>query len=147
MGIHIERAKKWISGELPPPPIAQLIGFRPIAIDFENGEVVLEFQATEKHTNPMGTLHGGVLCDVADLAMGMAFAASLEDGESFTTLELKINFFRPVFKEKLLAYAKIVKRGKTVGMVECDVKNDTGSLVARVSSTCMVLRGQQATGR
>ena len=147
MGMHIERAKKWISGELPAPPIAQLIGFRPISFDFENGEVVLEFEAAEKHTNPMGTLHGGVLCDVADLAMGMAFAASLEDGESFTTLELKINFFRPVFKEKLLASAKIVKRGKTVGMVECDVKNESGSLVARVSSTCMVLRGQQASGR
>jgi uncharacterized protein (TIGR00369 family) len=145
MGMHIERAKKWISGELPPPPIAQLIGFRPIA--FDNGEVTLEFVATEKHINPMGTLHGGVLCDVADLAMGMAFAVTLEDDETFTTLELKINFFRPVFKEKLLARAKIVKRGKTVGMVECDVKNETGALVARVSSTCMVLRGQQASGR
>ncbi len=147
MGMHIERAKKWLSGETPLPPIAQLIGFRPIALDIEKGEVTLEFEATEKHTNPMGTLHGGVLCDVADLAMGMVFAASLEDGESFTTLELKINFFRPVFKEKVLATARMVKRGKTVGMVECDVKNETGSLVARVSSTCMVLRGQQASGR
>src|SRR6202453_485975 len=147
MGMHIERAKKSISGELPPLPIAQLIGFRPISFDFENGEGVLEFEAGEKHTNPMGTLHGGVLCDVADLAMGMAFAATLEDGESFTTLELKINFFRPVFKERVLAYAKIVKRGKTVGMVECDIKTEKGGLAARVSSTCMVLRGEQASGR
>ena len=145
MSMHIERAKKWISGELPPPPIAQLIGFRPIA--FDNGEVVLEFDAAQKHTNPMGTLHGGVLCDVADLAMGMAFAATLEDDESFTTLELKINFLRPVFKEKLLAYGRVVKRGKSVGMVECDVKNSAGALVAKVSSTCMVLRGLQASGR
>ena len=145
MSMHIERAKKWISGELPLPPIAQLIGFRPIA--FDNGEVVLEFEAAEKHTNPMGTLHGGVLCDVADLAMGMAFAATLEDDESFTTLELKINFLRPVFKEKLLAYGRVVKRGKSVGMVECDVKNSAGALVAKVSSTCMVLRGLQASGR
>ena len=147
MGMHIERAKKWISGELPPPPIAQLIGFRPIAFNFENGEVTLEFEATEKHTNPMGTLHGGVLCDVADLAMGMAFAATLEDDESFTTLELKINCLRPVFKEKLLAYGRVVKRGKSVGMAECDVKNAAGVLVAKVSSTCMVLRGHQASGR
>lgn len=145
MSMHIERAKKWISGELSLPPIAQLIGFRPIA--FDNGEVVLEFEAAEKHTNPMGTLHGGVLCDVADLAMGMAFAATLEDDESFTTLELKINFLRPVFKEKLLAYGRVVKRGKSVGMVECDVKNAAGALVAKVSSTCMVLRGLQASGR
>jgi uncharacterized protein (TIGR00369 family) len=145
MSLHIERAKKWISGEISPPPIAQLIGFKPIA--FENGEIVLEFEATEKHTNPMGTLHGGVLCDVADLAMGMAFASTLEDDESFTTLELKINFLRPVFKEKLLAYGRVVKRGKSVGMVECDIKTAADALVARVSSTCMVLRGQQATGR
>ena len=145
MSLHIERAKKWISGEIPPPPIAQLIGFKPIA--FNNGEVILEFVAKEQHTNPMGTLHGGVLCDVADLAMGMAFASTLEDDESFTTLELKINFLRPVFSEKLLAYGRVVKRGKSVGMAECDIKNETGVLVARVSSTCMVLRGQQATGR
>lgn len=145
MSMHIERAKKWIGGELPLPPIAQLIGFRPIA--FDHGEVVLEFDAAERHTNPMGTLHGGVLCDVADLAMGMAFAATLEDDESFTTLELKINFLRPVFKEKLLAYGRVVKRGKSVGMVECDVKNAAGALVAKVSSTCMVLRGLQASGR
>jgi len=145
MSLHIERAKKWISGEIPPPPIAQLIGFKPIA--FNNGEVILEFVAKEEHTNPMGTLHGGVLCDVADLAMGMAFASTLEDDESFTTLELKINFLRPVFSEKLLAYGRVVKRGKSVGMAECDIKNETGVLVARVSSTCMVLRGQQATGR
>src|SRR6202789_4359096 len=147
MGMHIERAKKWISGELPAPPIAQLIGFRPISFDFENGEVVLEFEAAEKHTNPMGTLHGGALCDVSDLAMGMAFAATLEDDESFTTLELKMNFLRPVFKEKLLAYGRVVKRGKSVGMVECDIKNAAGALVAKASSTCMVLRGQQASGR
>jgi uncharacterized protein (TIGR00369 family) len=143
--MHIERVKKWISGEIPPPPIAQLIGFKPIA--FNNGEVVLELDAKEAHTNPMGTLHGGVLCDVADLAMGMAFAVTLEDDESFTTLELKINFLRPVFQEKLLAYGRVVKRGKSVGMVECDIKNSSGSLVAKVSSTCMVLRGQQASGR
>lgn len=145
MSMHIERVKKWISGEIPPPPIAQLIGFKPIA--FNNGEVVLELDAKEAHTNPMGTLHGGVLCDVADLAMGMAFAVTLEDDESFTTLELKINFLRPVFQEKLLAYGRVVKRGKSVGMVECDIKNSSGSLVAKVSSTCMVLRGQQASGR
>jgi uncharacterized protein (TIGR00369 family) len=145
MSAHLERGEKWVKGELPMPPIAQLIGFQPIFV--KAGEATLEFEASEKHTNPMGTLHGGVLCDVADLAMGMAFASTLEDDESFTTLELKINFFRPVFNEKLVATAKIVKRGKTVGMVECDVKNDGGSLVARVSSTCMVLRGQQAAGR
>ncbi|MFQ5771237.1 MAG: PaaI family thioesterase, partial [bacterium] len=51
----------------------------------------------KQHANPMGTLHGGVLCDIADAAMGMAYASTLEQGESFTTLELKINFLKPVW--------------------------------------------------
>ena len=95
----------------------------------------------------MGTLHGGILCDIADAAMGIAFASTLEDGESFTTLELKINFLRPVWKERLRAAGKVVNRGKSVGMVECDVTNSQGVLVARSSSTCLVLRGEQAAGR
>ena len=55
----------------------------------------MKLEAGEQHSNPMGTIHGGVLCDVADAAMGMAFFSTLGDGESFTTLELKINFLRP----------------------------------------------------
>jgi uncharacterized protein (TIGR00369 family) len=145
MSIRLENLERMIRGEVPPPPIGQLIGFRLVAV--KPGEAVFDFQASEKHANPMGTLHGGVLCDVADAAMGVAFAATLEDGESFTTLELKINFLRPVWTETLRAVGKVVKRGSTVGLVECDITNASGVLVARSSSTCMVLRGSQATGR
>jgi uncharacterized protein (TIGR00369 family) len=53
--------------------------------------------AGPQHANPMGTLHGGILCDLADAAMGIAYASTLEEGESFTTLELKINFFKPIW--------------------------------------------------
>jgi uncharacterized protein (TIGR00369 family) len=95
----------------------------------------------------MGTLHGGILCDMADAAMGVAYASMLGEGETFTTLELKINFFKPVWKARLRATARIVKRGRTVGMVECDVVDDSGSLVARASSTCLTLSGEKAAGR
>jgi uncharacterized protein (TIGR00369 family) len=145
MTVRLEGLERIIRGEIPPPPIAQLIGFRLVAV--KRGEAVFEFESSEKHANPMGTLHGGVLCDVTDAAMGVAFASTLDEGESFTTLELKINFLRPVWSEKLRAIGKVVKRGNTVGMVECDVTNSSGALVARASSTCMVLRGAQATGR
>jgi acyl-coenzyme A thioesterase PaaI-like protein len=64
-----------LRGEIPPPPIAQLIGFTLTSI--EPGMATVEFQASERHANPMGTLHGGVLCDVADAAMGMAYASTL----------------------------------------------------------------------
>ena len=126
-------------------PVGHLIGFE--TKEAADGRAVVTLVAGSQHANPMGTLHGGVLCDVADAAMGFSFASTLEDGESFTTLELKINFLRPVCSEKLRAVGKVVKRGNTVGLVECDVTNASGVLVARASSTCMVLRGTQASGR
>jgi uncharacterized protein (TIGR00369 family) len=127
------------------PPIAELIGFD--AVTIEEGRVVIEFVSGRRHANPMGTLHGGVLCDVADAAMGMAYASTLAEDESFTTLELKINFLRPVWEARLRAVGHVVKGGRTVGLVECDVTDDEGRLVARATSTCLTLRGEQAKGR
>jgi uncharacterized protein (TIGR00369 family) len=98
-------------------------------------------EAGPQHANPMGTLHGGVLCDLTDAAMGMAYAAGLPEGESFTTLELKINFLRPVWSGRLRATARVVRQGQVVGMVECDVHDAEGRLIARASSTCLTLRG------
>src|ERR1043166_3685230 len=121
-------------GELSPPPGARLIGFTLTAI--QHGQAVVEFEATAQHANPMGTLHGGVLCDIADAAMGMAYASTLEEGETFTTLELKINFLRPFWTGKLYAEGRMIKEGRSIGLVECDVLDAQQRLVARASSTC-----------
>jgi uncharacterized protein (TIGR00369 family) len=134
-----------LRGEVPPPPIATLIGFS--LGEVEPGQMVIEFEATERHANPMGTLHGGVLCDIADAAMGTAYGSTLEDGETYTTLELKINFLKPIWTGRLVAVGRVVKRGRTIGLVECDVTDEKQSLVARATSTCMTLRGEQARGR
>jgi uncharacterized protein (TIGR00369 family) len=134
-----------LSGEISPPPIATLLGFTITSV--EPGEAVIAFEATTRHANPMGTLHGGVLCDIADAAMGMAYASTLAEGETFTTLELKINFLKPVWTGRLLAIGRVVKDGQTVGLMECDIRDAGNTLVARASSTCMTLRGQQAEGR
>jgi uncharacterized protein (TIGR00369 family) len=130
-----------------PPPISELIGFGPV--DVQEGVAVFQLTARrDKHANPMGTLHGGILCDLADAAMGIACATLLEHGESFTTLELKINFLRPVVNGLLEARARVVHRGKSMHYAECDVVSlPDGKLVARASSTCFVLRGEQAKGR
>ena len=128
-----------------PPPVAELIGVE--VEEIGAGESVMTMVAEERHSNPMGTIHGGILCDLADAAMGVAFFSTLEPGESFTTLELKINFLRPFWTGKLVARGKVVQRGKTVGMVECDIFDDQERLVARSSSTCMALRGEMAEGR
>jgi uncharacterized protein (TIGR00369 family) len=127
------------------PPIAKAIGFT--MTDIAPGRATMEMEADERLANPMGTLHGGVLCDIADAAMGMAYASELERGETFTTLELKINFMKPVWRAHLRAEGKVVKRGRTVGLVECDILDEKGSLVARASSTCMTLRGEMGKGR
>ncbi|HEX4404315.1 MAG TPA: PaaI family thioesterase [Polyangia bacterium] len=140
----LQRAMKDVS-DLPAPPIARLLGFKLEAISPGRATMVLD--ADERLANPMGTLHGGVLCDIADAAMGMAYASELARGETFTTLELKINFMKPVWRARLRAEGKVVKRGRTVGLVEADVFDDKGSLVARASSTCMTLRGDSAQGR
>ena len=126
-------------------PVARLIGFE--ARDIANGRATVVLTAGPEHANPMGTLHGGILCDIADAAMGMAFASTLDTGESFTTVELKINFFRPVWQAQLTAEGTVVKRGRTMGYVECSISDEQNRLVAKATSTCMVLRDQKATGR
>lgn len=97
-------------------------------------------EADERHHNPTGTLQGGVSCDLADAAMGYAYAATLGEGETFTTVELKINFLRAVRRAPLTAEARVVNAGSTLGYVECEVKDQTGKLVAKAASTCLKLR-------
>jgi len=126
-------------------PIARLIGFE--AKDIADGRATVVLEAGPQHANPMGTLHGGILCDIADAAMGMAFASTLAPEESFTTVELKINFFRPVWQARLKSEGTVVQRGRTIGYVECTITDEENRLVAKAASTCMVLRGQKASGR
>jgi len=126
-------------------PVARLIGFR--AKDICNGRATVVLAAGPQHANPMGTLHGGILCDIADAAMGMAFASTLAAEETFTTVELKINFLRPVWQARLKAEGKVVRRGRSLGYVECEITDESGQLIAKAGSTCLALRGEDAKGR
>ena len=145
MAKHLDSIRMIQRGEAPPPPVARLIGFT--LTEVEPGRAVVALEADRRHANPMGTVHGGILCDIADAAMGIAYAATLDEGETFTTLELKINFLKPVRSARLVATGRVVKGGRSVGLTECDVVDDKERLVARASSTCMTLRGEQAAGR
>ena len=129
-----------------PPAIAKTLGFR--LIEVGPGTATMEIVVdTDKHANPMGTIHGGVLCDIADAAIGTAHATSLEEGESFTSLDLQINFFRPVWTGRIRAVAKPVNVGRQISRYVCDILRDDDKLVAQVTSTVMTLRGDQASGR
>ena len=141
-----EAAAKMLRGEAGLPPIAHLVGFE--FVEGSQGRAVFRMTTDPaRHGNPMGTVHGGVLCDLADAAMGVAFASTLAEGESFTTLELKINFLRPVWRAELRAEGTVVQRGRTVGLVECSITDAEGKLVAKATSTCLTLRDEKAAGR
>jgi uncharacterized protein (TIGR00369 family) len=133
-----EHIDAMLRGEIPPPPVAQLLGMR--LVSFADGEAVFEMDVKPEHANPMGTLQGGVICALADAAMGMAYASRLEDGESFTTLELKTNYLRSVSEGKLTATGRVLHGGRTVGLTDCEVVDEQGRRVAHATSTCMTLR-------
>ena len=142
------------SGEAPteesrfiyPPAIAKTLGFK--LLEVGPGTATMEIVTDiEKHANPMGTVHGGVLCDIADAAIGTAHATSLKEDESFTSIDLQINFFRPVWNGRIRAVAKPLNVGRQISRYVCDILRDDDKLIAQVSSTVMTLRGDQASGR
>jgi uncharacterized protein (TIGR00369 family) len=127
-----------LRGDIPPPPVATLLGIR--AVSFGDGEAVFEMEVRPEHANPMGTLQGGVICALADAAMGLAYATRLEEGETFTTLELKTNYLRAVTEGTLTATGRVIHGGRTVGLTDCEVVDEQGRRVAHATSTCMTLR-------
>ena len=129
----------WVNGVAPVAPIGTLLGFR--FTSFEGGVVRVEMEAGPRHHNPMGIVHGGIFCDLGDAAMGMAFATTLADDESFATLQLQASYLRAVREGLLVATGRVVHRGRTVGHTECEVVDGEGRPVARLTSVCSVLRG------
>jgi uncharacterized protein (TIGR00369 family) len=141
-GTMLDYCQKMMSGEVPIPPVAQLIGMEMGVV--RPGRVVIELEAGQRHASPLGTVHGGILCAIADAAMGLAYATTLNEGETFATVELKVNFLRPVWQGRLRAEGKVVSSGRNLGLVECDVTDQNQRLIARCLSTCMTIRGVQA---
>jgi uncharacterized protein (TIGR00369 family) len=134
-----EMIEGWVRGDVELAPIGQLVGFR--FTSCEGGVIRVELDAGPRHHNPMGTVHGGIFCDIADAAMGVAFAWTLADGESFTTLQLQASYLRAVREGPLIATGRIVHRGRTIGHLECGIEDGQGRPVARFTSVCMVLKG------
>jgi uncharacterized protein (TIGR00369 family) len=126
--------EKWQAGEVELAPITALLGVEPVS--FGEGEARVEMTAGKSHHNAMGTVHGGVLCDLADVAMGVALATVTADGESFTTLQLQMSYFLPVVEGRLAAHARVVRRGRATAHLDCDLADAEGRLVARATSVC-----------
>ncbi|MHA2098032.1 MAG: PaaI family thioesterase [Candidatus Kariarchaeaceae archaeon] len=119
-------------------PAGELIGYK--LVDYGEGRAIFSMRADKRHHNPMGGVHGGILCDIADAAMGIAFVTTLNENENFTTINLQINYLRAIEEGDLVAEGIVNKRGKTIGYVECNVKDSEDNLIAAAQGTCMVLR-------
>lgn len=128
--------EKWLAGDLELAPITKLLGVRPVSLG--EGEARIELTAGEHLHNAMGTVHGGIFCDLADVAMGAALATVTAEGESFSTLQLQMSYFLPVVDGRLGAHARVVRRGKGTAHLECDLEDGEGRVVARATSVCAI---------
>ena len=123
-------------------PLGSLLGIELRSMGDGESRWVLE--AGPEHANPMGTIHGGVLCDLGDAALSTAYMSTVDPDDSFTTVDLTVNYLRPVWSGRLEAVGRVVHKGRTIGLAECDITTDEGTLVARLSGTCMTLQKESA---
>jgi len=151
----LEFLRRQIDGSLPagattemryPTAISKTLGFRITEIDSGYAKVELDANA-EIHGNQQGTVHGGMLCELADATIGTAHSTAISEGETFTSIDLKISFFRPVWESVLTATAKQIQHGKTITHYQCEITRDDGKVVALAMSTVMTLSGNAANGR
>jgi uncharacterized protein (TIGR00369 family) len=124
-----------IDGTLPSPPISELIGFH--LIEAENGRAAFEGIPEFRHYNPIGTVHAGFAATLLDSALGCAIFSTLHKGDTWTTLELKLNLVRPLTKVTgpVRAEGRVIHRGRTVATSEGDLKDRAGKLYAHATTT------------
>ena len=126
-------------GKLPPPPIANLMGFD--IVEVGEGEVVFSVEPREFHDNPIGMVHGGLAATLLDSAMGCAVHSLLPEGRAYTTLELKVNFIRALRGDTgvVRAIGKVVHLGGKVATAEGRLVDSAGKLYAHATTTCLLL--------
>ena len=127
-----------IAGTVPNPPISELLNF--YLVEVAKGRAVFEGNPEFRHYNPIGSVHGGIAATLLDSALGCAIFSTLHKGDTCTTLELKLNFVRPMTKDTgpVRAEGRILHRGRTVATSEGDLKDRAGKLYAHATTTCMI---------
>ena len=136
----LEYLQKIVAGELPPPPIGALMNFR--ISELSEGRAVFVVEPAEYHYNPIGVVHGGVAATLLDSAMGCAVHSTLPAGASYTTLEIKVNYIRPMSAETglLRCEANIIHVGGRTATAEGKIVDQKGKLYAHGTTTCIIFR-------
>jgi uncharacterized protein (TIGR00369 family) len=130
------------SGRIPLPGYDRHMGFRLVSLS--DTEAVFEADVDAGMHNPTGVLHGGVVAGLADSAMGILMGSLVPDGLTCANSDLHVRFLRPTSSGKLTAKAHVVRQGRTVSMLECDVSDGEGRLVGRASTTFLVFRARES---
>jgi uncharacterized protein (TIGR00369 family) len=135
----LELMESMVAGELPPPPIAETLGFR--LVEVAHGRAVFECEPAEYHYNPIGIVHAGLATTLMDSAMGLAFVTTLAEGVGWTTLELKANFTRALTADTGLVRCtgSVVHPGRRVATTEARIEDSAGRLCAHGTGTILVL--------
>ncbi|MEP6599384.1 MAG: PaaI family thioesterase [Actinomycetota bacterium] len=135
----IEHIQAIARGELPPPPIAALFGFE--IVDVRPGEVTFGCVPDESAYNPIGLVHGGLVCTLLDSVLGLAVQTTLAAGVGWTSIEIKVSYLRPVrtTSGRLVARGWVTKPGRRVAFAEGDVRDSAGVLVATATSSCLIM--------
>jgi uncharacterized protein (TIGR00369 family) len=142
----LEFMRSFLGGGLPSPPFMDLLGARIISV--EPGSVVFEFEPAEFMYSPLGNVHGGIVTVMLDSAMGCSFHTTLPAGTGYTTLELKVNFLRPVTVDAgtLRSEGHVVHAGARVATTDARLVDRGGRMFAHSTSTLMVLRADATRG-
>ncbi|MEM7473913.1 MAG: PaaI family thioesterase [Planctomycetota bacterium] len=117
-------------------PISQMVGLE--VQPGEQGEATVFLNVDSRMHNPMGYVHGGIIALLCDAAMGIAFGRTLEDQQSFATVEMKTSYLRPLKQARLCATAQLLQRGLRIGFVECEIRDTRQRMIAKGSCTCTV---------
>lgn len=135
----LEMLRAMADGELPAPPIAALLGYG--ASEFDEGRAVFEGEMGEQHYNPMGVVHGGVAATLLDTALACAIHTRLPITTAYTTLELKVNYIRPVTAAtgKVRAIGEVIHVGQRTATADGRLEDSEGRLLAHATTTCLLL--------
>jgi uncharacterized protein (TIGR00369 family) len=134
---NLEALRRGMVGDGPRAGWRETVGARIAEVD--EGRVVVEIDADAKHRHEGGVVQGGIITQIADAAMGMSLLTLQPEDQANTTIELKINFIRPVVEGRLRAVGRVVEMKRTLGFTEAEVLDDEGRLIAHASSTCLAI--------
>jgi uncharacterized protein (TIGR00369 family) len=136
----LEYLQKMMAGEIPRPPMGVMMNF--VITEIDDGRAVFTVEPAEYHYNPIGMIHGGLAATILDSAMGCAVHTKLPAAVGYTTLEIKVNYIRPMTSEtgKVMCEGKVVHVGNRTAIAEGKIVDASNKLYAHATTTCMIFR-------